>query len=127
MIVVDEVEYDVRILELDDSIEFLDKYAERTVDGNLRRELIGTFPKQQIRFGAPLNSAQRAAYTALWEKLSEPVEFHTVTVPDADGVDFTFLAYVSGLRRRLRKLQAAATYWKEMSVTFTAQGPKATA
>jgi hypothetical protein len=126
MIVVDGNTYDVPIVSAEDSLEFLDKYAERTENGKLRRELIGTFPKQTIVFGAPLTAAQRTAYTALWEKLGEPVEFHNVEIPDADGVPFAFLAYVSGLRRTLRKVKEAATYWKAMSVTFTAQGPKAT-
>lgn len=125
MIVIDGTTFHVPILELEDSIEFLDKYAERMVNGLLRRELIGTFPKQTLRFAAPTTAAERAEFTALWSKLQEPVPFHTVTVPDADGVDFTFQAYFSNVRRTLRKQQNGKTYWMGATVNFTASGPKA--
>ena len=124
-IIIDTVTYDVPILELSESCDFLDKYAERTEDGVLHRELIGTFHNQQIKFGQPLTSAERTAYAALWAKLTEAEEFHTVTVPDADGVPFTFTAYFSNVKRQIKKWGSSKTYWKEMTVNFVAQSPKA--
>jgi hypothetical protein len=62
----------------------------------------------------------------LWSKLTEAVEFHTVTVPDTDGVDFTFTAYFSSVSRKLRKWNDGTTKWRGMTVNFTAQSPKAT-
>ena len=59
-IVIDSTTYDVDIIDLDETLEFLDKYAERTEDGVLHRELIGTFPKQSLRFGTPQTAAERA-------------------------------------------------------------------
>lgn len=123
MITIDGTTYDVPIITLDESCDFLDKYAERTDDGILHRELIGCFFNQQIQFGAPVNATQRAAYAALWLKLSEPVEFHEATVPDVDGVPFTFDMYVSGLKRSLRKWTTTNTWWKALAVNFTAQAP----
>lgn len=125
MIIIDNTTYDVPIISLTETCNFLDKYAERTVDGVLHRELIGTFFQQQLVFGMPTTPSQRAAYTLLWEKLIEAVEFHTVTVPDSDGVNFTFSAYFSNVNRALRRLQNQDVYWKQMSVNFTAQGPRA--
>lgn len=125
-IIIDGTTYDVPIISLDETLEFLDKFAERTEDGVLHRELIGTFPKQSIVFGSPVTASERTAYTALWAKLIEATEFHTVTVPDSDGVDFTFTAYFSSTTRSLRRWDGSSTYWKSMSVHFTAQSPKAT-
>lgn len=122
-IVIDGTSYNVPIIDVSETCDFLDKYAERTLDGVLHRELIGTFHNQQIRFGTPDDMTQ---YALLWAKLTEATEFHTVTVPDSDGVDFTFTAYFSNVTRQLRKWKTGQTKWREMTVNFIAQGPKAT-
>lgn len=122
-IVIDGTTYAVPVIAIDETCEFLDKFAERTQDGILHRELIGTFHNQKIQFGSP---ADMTAYNALWAKLTEAEEFHTVTVPDADGVDFTFTAYFSNVTRSLRKWDGNKTTWRGMTVNFVAQGPKAT-
>lgn len=123
MIVIDGETFDIPIISLDETCDFLDKFAERTVDGKLKRELIGCYFNQQIRFGAPTNTVEMAR---LWEKLTEPVEFHTVTVPDEDGVDFTFSAYFSNVRRSSRKVTDAKTFWKSLTVNFIAESPART-
>jgi hypothetical protein len=122
-IIIDTTSYDVPIVSLDETCEFLDKYAERTEDGILHRELIGCYFNQQIKFGSPVNATQKAAMVTLWAKLTEAEEFHTVTVPDVDGVDFTFTAYFSQVKRGLRRWNSSETYWKEMTVNFIAQSP----
>jgi nucleoid-associated protein YejK len=123
MIVIDGTTYNVPVIALDETCDFLDKYAERTEDGKLHRELIGCYFNQKIQFGSPTDTA---ALAALWNKLTEPVEFHTVTVPDEDGVDFTFTAYFSNVKRTLRKHTDAKTFWKSLTVNFTAQSPART-
>lgn len=122
-IIVDSTSYDVPIVSLEETCNFLDKYAERTEDGVLHRELIGTFHNQRIEFGSPTDMT---AYTLLWAKLTEATGFHTITVPDSDGVDFTFTAYFSNVTRTIRKWGGSKTYWKHMTVNFIAQEPKAT-
>ena len=123
MITIDGTPYDVPIIALDESCDFLDKYAERTEDGVLHRELIGCYFNQQIQFASPVNATQKAAQQSLWNKLCEATEFHTVTVPDDDGVDFTFTAYFANVKRGLRKWKDEKTYWKNMTVNFIAQSP----
>jgi hypothetical protein len=122
-IIIDGITYDVPLIDVEETCDFLDKYAERTEDGVLHRELIGTFHNQTISFGSPNDMTD---YSLLWAKLTEATEFHTVTVPDADGADFTFTAYFSQVKRRIRKWKPTKTTWREMSVKFTAQSPKAT-
>lgn len=126
MITIDGTSYDVPIISLDESCDFLDKYAERTEDGKLHRELIGCYFNQQIQFGTPMTAAQKSDYTALWTKLTEAEEYHTVTVPDEDGVDFTFTAYFSAVKRSLKRWNGTKTYWKDMTVHFIAQSPALT-
>ena len=99
-IIIDSVTYDVPVIEISETCNFLDKYAERTEDGVLHRELIGTFHNQKIQFGSPDNMTD---YNLLWAKLTEADEFHIVTVPDVDGADFTFTAYFSNVTRGLKK------------------------
>jgi hypothetical protein len=123
MIVIDGTSYNVPIVSLVESCDFLDKFAQRTIDGVLHRELIGCYFNQQLTFASPVTTADRTHYQALWVKLSEPVTFHTVTVPDSDGVNFTFSMYVANLKRTLKKWDGSKTYWKTMTVNFTAGIP----
>jgi len=122
-ITIDSVTYDVPIISIEETCDFLDKYAERTDDGILHRELIGTYHNQKIVFGSPNDLTQ---WYLLWAKLTEAEEFHTVTVPDSDGVNFTFTAYFANVSRQLRKWTGTKTHWRNLTVNFIAQGPKAT-
>ena len=70
MIVIDTIEYDVPIVSLEGQADMLDKYAERTVDGVLHRELIGVYDNYDIEFAASYSNLQ--AYSDLWFKLTEP-------------------------------------------------------
>lgn len=120
MITIDGTTYDVPIISLEETCDFLDKYAERTIDGVLHRELIGCYFNQKLQFGSNIDTTVMAAF---WTKLTEPVTFHTVTVPDTDGVDFTFTAYFASVKRSLRKYKSTKTYWKEYTANFIAQSP----
>ena len=121
-ITIDEETFDVPIVSIEETCDFLDKYAERTEDGVLHRELIGTYHNQRIVFGNPYDMTE---YEDLWDKLTEATEFHEVTVPDTDGVDFTFDAYFSNVTRKIKKWTNGTTIWREMTVNFIAQSPKA--
>ena len=122
-IIIDGDTFDIPVVGLDETCDFLDKYAERTEDGVLHRELIGCYFNQKIQFGAPPSTAELAR---LWLKLTEAVAYHTVTVPDDDGVDYTFIAYFAGVKRSLRKYTSARTFWKSLTVNFIAQSPART-
>lgn len=68
---------------------------------------------------------QGEEYARLWDKLTEPVEFHEVTVPDEDG-DYTFTAYFSNVGDELLRKKAEKNYWKNLTVNFIAQKPART-
>lgn len=122
MITIDSVSYDIPILSIKRKAEFLDKYAERTEDGVLHRELIGVYFNYELQFGRTTDVAE---YALLWNKLTEVEEFHEVSVPDFDGNgnQYTFTAYFSNVSDELRRETSAATFWKNLTVNFIAQSP----
>lgn len=122
-IIIDGVTFDIPVLAITRRADFLDKYAERTIDGVLHRELIGVYFNYSIKFGQTTDTAE---YAALWEKLTEPEEFHTVTVPDEDGTAYTFTAYFSNVGDELRRLDGATAFWKSLTANFTAKSPERT-
>ena len=119
MIKIDGVEFSVPVLSISRKADFLDKYANRNELGDLQRELIGVYFNYQLQFG---RIDDTAVYSQLWAKLTEPVEFHEVTVPD-DGGDYTFTAYFSNVSDELRKQRNAVNYWTNLTVNFTAKTP----
>lgn len=119
MLIIDGESYNIPVVDLERSADFLDKYAQRTENGDLQRELIGVFFNYRLQLGATTDTTE---YARLWDKLTEPVEYHTVTVPDESG-DYTFTAYFSGVRDKLRKQQGAKNYFKGLTVNFTAKSP----
>ena len=122
MIVIDGEQFKIDVLSVKRSADFLDKYAERLANGHLRRELIGVYFNYKLQFGPGLD---RKEYARLWDKLTEPVEFHEVTVPDEDG-DYTFTAYFSNVGDELLRKKAEKNYWKNLTATFIAQKPART-
>jgi hypothetical protein len=120
-LIIDGVTYDIPVLSITRKAEFLDRYAERTADGVLHRSLIGVYFNYQLKLG---QTTDTAVYAALWAKLTETEEFHTVTVPDESG-DYTFTAYFSNVGDELRKVKGAANYWKNLTVNFIARSPAA--
>lgn len=115
---IDGKTYNVPVIGIKRTADFLDKFAERTVDGKLHRELIGVYFNYQLKFG----QAPMSEYSALWSKLTEPTEFHTVVVPDEDG-DLTYTAYFSSISDELVKVKGAKRFWKGLTVHFIAQEP----
>lgn len=118
MIEIDGTAYNVPVLKLARKAEFLDKFAQRTEDGGLERELIGVYFNYQLELGGTLDVA---AYAALWDKLTEPVEFHTLRLPAESGW-LTFTAYVAGVADELLR-QGAAHHFTGLTVEFIAKSP----
>lgn len=119
MVVVDGSVYNIGVRSLKRTADFLDKYAERLENGDLERELIGVYFNYKLELEPGFD---RAEYSRFWKKLTEPVEFHTVTVPDEDG-DFTFTAYFSNVADELLLKRAERNYWKNLTVNFIAKSP----
>lgn len=119
MIRIDGTLYDIPVLAITRSADFLEASAERTEDGKMHLDPIGVYFNYEISFGSSTNVQE---YARLWRKLTEPTRFHTVTVPDEAG-DYTFRAYFSGVGDEMRRQHKQKNYWKGLTVKFTAESP----
>ena len=119
MLYIDGIGYKIDVLSVKRTADFLDKYAERTENGDLERELIGVYFNYKLQLGPGVD---RAEYARMWDKLTEPGEFHEVTAPDEDG-DYTFTAYFSNVADELLRKVAEKNYWKNLTVNFIAKKP----
>lgn len=120
MLTIDGEQFAVGVVSLKRKGEFLDKYAQRTESGTLERELIGVYFNYQLKLEPSANPAE---YDRLWEKLSEPVEFHQVSLPYGRGQTHTFTAYFSNLADELLLQKASRSYWNNLTVNFIAKSP----
>lgn len=116
---IDKQVYDIPVQSVKRKAEFIEKYAVRTEDGAFQRALLGVYFNYKLQLGSTVNTEE---YARLWVKLTEPVAFHTVTVPDESG-DFTFTAYFTGVGDELRKQSASKNYWTGLTVDFVAKTP----
>jgi hypothetical protein len=120
---IDGTTYNVPVKKLGRKADFLDKYAERTEDGALKRELIGVYFNYSLEFAFTTDMTE---YNRLWEKLTEPEEFHTVTVPTGNTTT-TFTAYFSKISDQLvREDSNGVNYWQGLKVNFIAKVPART-
>ena len=119
MLKIDGITYDIPVVSIKRKADFLDKYADRSESGDLKRELMGVYFNYQLQLGNTLNTAE---YSRLWDKLTEPVEFHIVTVPDENG-EYTFTAYFSNVGDEVRRIVAQKNYFKSLTVNFIAKSP----
>lgn len=119
MLIIDGTNYDVPIKKLSRTADFLDRYATRTENGDLKRNLIGVYYNYQLEFGRIVN---RDLYAALWDKLTAPQEFHTVTVYDEKNT-FTFTAYFSSIQDEMIRREDNTNIFDNLTVHFVAKAP----
>lgn len=120
-IIIDGNSYPVRITELKRTANILDKYAERSEDGELHREVIGTFYNYQLKIG--VKRGQRNLYNQLFDVLSEPVDSHEVSLPH-DGVSFR--GYFSSVEDNIRLVDNNGFDTDGLSCKLTAMKPRRT-
>jgi len=118
-IIIDGNQYNIGVYaDIKESADFLDKYANRTDDGDLKRELIGVyFNYSDIKFEAQTDS-NYSEFERLWDKLTEPEEFHNIKI-----ANFQFRAYFNGISRTIYDYKNGRAYRKDMTVNFTAKAP----
>ncbi len=100
--------------------DFLHKYANRTDNGDLKSELIGVYLNySNIKF-EPQTDSNYEEYERLWDKLTEPEEFHEVRI-----ANFEFRAYFNNVSRVIYSFDTNKNraYRKDMTVNFTAKKP----
>lgn len=119
LVFIDGIPYQVPVIGIERQAPILDRRAERTEDGDLDREVIGTFYNHTIAFGSTDKTDE---YAALFEKLTEPVPFHTIVVPGSTGM-YTYIAYIADAQDKLRRVARGDNYWNQLSARFIAKKP----
>ncbi len=110
------------VVELGREAEFLYKYAERTESGALESELIGVYINHSIKISG-INDP--ALYDRLYDKLTEPVERHAITVPGNNGT-YTYDAYMGKVSDQLKLKHNGVYHWGDLMVNFKATKPART-
>ena len=122
IVVIDGTTFDVNITSFTETSEFADKYAERTEDWDLQRELAGIFFNYELTLGEIQN---QTVMQALWDKIHEFTPFHSVTLPHGTTTQ-TFTAYITGTSRPLKRRVNAENKWGGMTIKFIAKAPQIT-
>lgn len=91
IITIDGIDYSIGVVKISRKANVFDKYAKRTVDGDLHREIIGVYYNYEIEFGSFWDMEQ---YDKLYDKLTEPQEFHIISIPTNKGIR-TFKGYIA--------------------------------
>lgn len=117
-LIIDKVEYPVALAEVKRKADILDKYAYRSEDGHLHREVIGTYYNYELKIGIEHN---KELYNTLFEVLSAPVPSHEVCLPH-DGV--TYEAYCSSISDAVLRIEDDGTLYTGLSCKFTAMKPR---
>lgn len=116
--------FDIPMVSLKRTADFLDKYAERTEDGELHRELIGVYYNYTLAVGTSTAFGD-TDYDAFWNKMTEPVEFHNISIPTKSGY-YTFVGYISSVSDEYAKILDNKAEFKGFTCRFTARAPART-
>lgn len=116
---IDGILYDIPLVSIKRSGDFLDKYADRTEDGDLKRELIGVYINYQMSFGTIDDDD---TYEKLWDHLTEPVEYHDFELPTTKG-KYCFRGYISGVSDEIEKILEDTAKFKGLQCKFIAKKP----
>lgn len=121
---VDGQYFDIPMVSLKRNADFLDKYAERTEDGELHRELIGVYYNYTLTVGDS-DAFGDTDYDAFWDKMTEPVEFHDISIPTKSGY-YTFRGYISSVSDEYKKILENEAEFTGFTCKFTAKSPART-
>lgn len=117
-IIIDGKEYKVAITKLQRKGDILDKYAYRSEDGVLHREVIGTYYNYSLTLGVIYDLE---LYNELFEVLTAPVASHKVELPN-DHVEFE--GYFSSVQDEVDRVLDNGTRYKGLTANFTAMKPR---
>ena len=97
--------------------------AGRLMSGDMERDIIGTYYNYTLNIETRKMSLNE--YDELYETLSAPVNFHTITVPYGQRT-LSFTAYVTDGEDSLTRIANSKNYWTGLSIKFVAKAPQRT-
>jgi len=124
-LIIDSITYDVPFIAINRNAEILFKYAERTENGRLQAEAIGTYYNYKIQAGQSANN--EADYAALWTKITDPNHEHEITMPDGNGGTLKFGCYFGSISDEVKKWKTSGTTcYRSLSFSVIALSPART-
>ena len=125
-LIIDGTPYNLAIIEMHRKADVLDKSAYRSEDGDLHREVIGTYYNYTLKFGMLCRTKEeRTEYNQLFEVLAQPVEYHSVTLPH---VGITFEGYFGSVEDEINYLvdDETGAAFKGLQCNLIARLPRVT-
>jgi hypothetical protein len=122
IITIDGIDYSIGVVKISRKANVFDKYAKRTVDGDLHREIIGVYYNYEIEFGSFWDMEQ---YDKLYDKLTEPQEFHIISVPTNKGIR-TFKGYIAEVEDEIEYVENNNRIIKGLKCSFISKVPSRT-
>lgn len=93
--------------------------AGRLQNGEMQRDIVGTFCTYEMQIDTM--SLSKSEYDDLFEELSAPVDFHSITMPYGQST-VTFNAYCTSVSDTLDNMQNG-NEWGDLTVSFISMGP----
>lgn len=122
-LIIDGVSYDIPLVNIKRTMDFLEKYAERTEDGDIKIETIGLYKNYSISIGT---IDDVATYDALIEHITDCTNrFHKVVLPDASK-QFEFYGYFSSISDEVEKMLSTGAKFKGLTWKMTSKKPTRT-
>lgn len=119
-LIIDGVTYNIPFVSIKRTADFLEKYANRTEDGDIHIETIGVYKNYTIKIGT---IDDRATYEKLFEHITDvDNRFHRVSLPDAEG-SFSFYGYFSSISDEVEKVLSSGAEYKNLTWKMTSKKP----
>lgn len=93
------------------------------LDKSYFNDVLGTYMQYDIAIAVPLD--MRAAYTTIYEKLTESVDGHTFVLP-YNQTTLQLTARVTNVRDIYVRMSGGGTYWKGIQFTIIGNNPTKT-
>lgn len=121
---IDGITYNIPLVSIKRTLDFLEKYAERTEDGDIKIETIGLYKNYSISIGV-IDDVEM--YDRLIEHITDcENRFHRVVLPDSSK-QFEFYGYFSSITDEVEKVLSSGAKYKELSWKMTSKKPYKTA
>ena len=119
-LVIDGIAYNIPLVSIKRTLDFIEKFAERSEDGDIKIETIGLYKNYTISIGT-IDDAE--TYDKLIEHITDcENRFHTVSLPDASK-QFEFYGYFSSIKDEVEKVLASGAKYKGLSWKMTSKKP----
>lgn len=119
-LIIDGIDYNIPLVSLKRTADFLEKYANRTEDGDIHIETIGVYKNYTISIGI---IDDRNTYDSLYEHITDVEErFHEVVLPDASG-DYKFTGYFSSISDEIEKIFEEGALFQNLTWKMTSKKP----